>query len=1012
MRVFAKSIWPKKTGCRHLYLILGSAVAYMSLAATAHAQIQRFDVPSAPLADVLNMIADQSHTQLLVSSERIRGHVSRGLHGQLSPLAALNEVLADSNLVAQRVGENAFIIVEKPRSRDSSLRRAPAVTSWTTEIVVVGRRPALTSLKPSPPPVLATDDVSMADQDTIRAWRGGNAIDVLSRMSGVNILKTGQSFIGGIDGAARGESMYVAARGLNAEYSLHLFDGMPIAQGMPYSRALQIGVLPADNLQAVAMYRSNSADMAGDVIGVTIDWQTPDPFSYVTRGLVRYTASGSFESRANDYRRSGTGSGGNLEVAGRLGSTGKVAAYFSIFADQRSFANAETGGIMAAQNDGAWAFSPAATSAGTAPLGDPQRDLVLTGLNFGVSEGTTKRSGGVLNVGFQIREGLTADVRMNLVRAQTDQASTLEQITPQAVSWTKAGNGGYQASVDSVSTRVWYETNPERVQLANVKGTLRFAKDRFEIAPYVFASRSEFSRPNHLEASARDDETDGINKGNLPRTLGGPAIVYDTDGYPVPVLTPDIAADLSAAATRLIARRAGQLTVQTSYQARVGGGVDARWRPTSLPGDVEWGVRVMRSRIESRYRDWRNDYFGVLTGKAGVTWSDLGLATGTYPAVTPGRFPWSLPRVDGSRLEQYFQTYRTDSSFDTCGIIVQNNENCGTHRGDETVGAVYTALHLTSGAWQITPGWRQEWSGIRSSSWILPSENGVEQLGHWQEGRTDYVEALPSLLIAWHPAEDRTYSAALWRSYMRPAFSQLAGDTTRSTSGGVTTIQGGNPNLKPVSAINADLTFRWQGGGHQIRLGVFGKYLRDYLYDSGAGLANPTLRQDAGTRYLTSLNGGKATVLGIETEGHFVLSPRWDVSFAVTRQWTRGDLGTADLGPWKPLQNAPGLLATFELGYKAKASELGLRYRYSSAYLAEYDALSLHQAWDDKWIRPSAALDLNGSVAMSAHLKLQASVTNLTGSKTYWAHIGKNNLAVSDIVDAGQTFRVSAAYMF
>lgn len=43
---------------------------------------------------------------------------------------------------------------------------------------------------------------------------------------------------------------------------------------------------------------------------------------------------------------------------------------------------------------------------------------------------------------------------------------------------------------------------------------------------------------------------------------------------------------------------------------------------------------------------------------------------------------------------------------------------------------------------------------------------------------------------------------------------------------------------------------------------------------------------------------------------------------------------------------------------------------------------------------------------------MDLSVANLTNQHSYWAHVGHNTDAISDIVDSGMTSLVTAKYVF
>ncbi len=136
----------------------------------------------------------------------------------------------------------------------------------------------------------ATNTVNVLSADDLKTTAVHNVAEALGLMPGVNVINTGQSYFGGIDGAARGEGMFSSVRGLNAEYNVNLINGINVAQGMPYSRGVQLSLLPPSGLQTIVLNKTSTADMDGDAIGGTIDYRTPSAFDSPDRPIARAAA--------------------------------------------------------------------------------------------------------------------------------------------------------------------------------------------------------------------------------------------------------------------------------------------------------------------------------------------------------------------------------------------------------------------------------------------------------------------------------------------------------------------------------------------------------------------------------------------------------------------------------------------------------------------------------------------------------------------------------------------------
>jgi TonB-dependent receptor len=268
---------------------------------------------------------------------------------------------------------------------------------------------------------------------------------------------------------------------------------------------------------------------------------------------------------------------------------------------------------------------------------------------------------------------------------------------------------------------------------------------------------------------------------------------------------------------------------------------------------------------------------------------------------------------------------------------------------------------------------------------------------------------LPSVFVTWRPSDAAVYRGSVWTSYTRPAFIQLAGGERRAVSDdGSVSISRGNPDLKPIRAINLDLSGEWSNsnGGYAM-LGGFYKRLSDYMYDNGSSSVNSDTYAEGKTTISQPTNGGNGDVYGLELQLRQKFSDLpgllsgFGAGVNVTRQWTSVDLGD---GVDNRIQNAPDWLTNTQLFYQRGGFSFDVMYRYTGAYVAGYDALgSAAVGWDNLWVRPMSRVDLHVGYAFDNGFKLDLSVANLLKNESYWSHIGKDSLALSDVVDSGRT---------
>jgi outer membrane receptor for ferrienterochelin and colicin len=99
-------------------------------------------------------------------------------------------------------------------------------------IVVVGNRYQAATLQ-----MRSANTVNVISAQDLQHTAVHNVAEALGTVPGINVMNTGSAFAGGVDGASRGEGMFVSVRGLNSEYNINLINGVSVAQGNPIAAA-------------------------------------------------------------------------------------------------------------------------------------------------------------------------------------------------------------------------------------------------------------------------------------------------------------------------------------------------------------------------------------------------------------------------------------------------------------------------------------------------------------------------------------------------------------------------------------------------------------------------------------------------------------------------------------------------------------------------------------------------------------------------------------------------------
>ena len=856
----------------------------------------------------------------------------------------------------------------------------------------------------------ASNTTSVLSEENLRRTAVHNVAEALGLMPGVNVVNTGQSYFGGIGGASRGEGRFTSVRGMNAEFNVNLINGVNVAQGLPYSRTVQLSLLPPSGLQTIVLNKTSLASMDGDAIGGTIDYRTPTAFDFPDKSGGSVDIGGRVESRARDYGDDGLGKSVAANYHTRLGTDGRFGLSMSGYYDTRNFVNSQLGVATAAQSDRAWAFSRlTAASGGTLPAGiSPSQALMATGMYAGFSQGDTRRFGGNLSLDWRVQPGFLVYLRGTFARALTSQNSGYSQFIAAARHYAQFNPGGnYQAILDSYSVRYWYDTNPEMADLSTIQFGFDKQLGKWTLSPNIFYSTGDNNRPDHVEISARNDQYSPS-----ARLAYGQAQLfsYAGRGYPIPMATPQMQAAISSIGD-LYARRAGQLTKEYSGQDKRGIKFDtSRAFDGSVLESLQMGVKYVDSSRAFSSRNWTTDYYGGHT-----LLKNTGLIAENYAQAYPGLYSWPTVRLNNNALKRLIASRLTPESFTSCGSENPINAyNCNTMSGTEAVAAAYISGTLHFNTLEVLPGIRYESTQIHNVFWAqVPDQNDQEVVGHFARNHTHYQKVLPSIFLNWRPNGDSSvYRAGVWTSYTRPAFVQLGGGSITSYSKDTnrTTITQGNPDLKPISALNFDVSGEWRNdrGGYASLAGYY-KRLRDYIYESGATQVNPSDYIDvSGTQIIQPENGGNGTVYGMEAAVHQVfqgmpaLLQGLGMGFNLTLQKSQVDLGIAGFHK-QEIQNVPEQLANATLFYDHGPISVNLNWNYSGRFISVYDYLNQGADWDNLWMQPRTRLDLNISYTFTPAWVLNLSVANITKREQYWATVGRTNKTLSDIVDSGMT---------
>ncbi|WP_162305885.1 TonB-dependent receptor [Oleisolibacter albus] len=990
--------------------ILAGLMAGLLLTLSARAAESGFTIPAQDLGAALLELGRQSGRNLLFRPDMVQGRRSTAVTAMEDVETALGQVLRGQPLDYRLNPDGTILILAaaaEPAPRPSPARTAaePALE----EILVTGLRPGTAVLlemaDPQVTSVLTADGIALAPDL--------NVAETLGRLAGVNVMLTSlQGDLGGIDRAARAEGQFTAIRGLGSAYNQVLVNGVAVAQSMPYGRDVQLSLLPSLGLERMVLEKTLGADRDGDAAGGVIDVRTPDAFD--TAGpRTRLLLEGRLEDQARDYGLDGGGGTLQAETRHRFGRDGALGLAVGAYYGRRHFANSQqtyqTGQIEYRITD----------AANQNPAGmDPAANLLLTSLNAQFVRGRTERYGTSAALDWRPDAPYSGYARLTWARADTEQ--DVYQMGFQGgrdssfLSHTPLGNGLYRTESVKTQLHAWFQTNPDVAVLGTAQLGGNVHLGRLTLAPSLFTSWGRNDKPRHIEISFWNPTATTVAEGLR---------LASRDGYPVPQLGPATQALLATSDGFPVSNR-GEHASLRSRQDRRGGALDLRYELGEQGlTRIEGGIKLSDSdRTLTRRNQRPQDSDGGTALAPGTTLGDLaglGLVTGRLDSLLHGRYDYGLPLIDHDRLLALFT--QASRGF----VWTADAWNGNSVDGGERVLAGYAQARILAGGLEILPGLRLEQADLDSRYW-LSGNDGVPKDGipyGWNDSRSDFTALLPRLQVNYRPDGRTVYRAGLWTSQTRPSPHQLAGGaSTDVADDGSITISRGNPDLKAVDGLHADLSAQWRrDDGAHASLALFHKRLWHYLYDAGANYATPTTQDQRGLRVTMPINGGTARIWGAElTAGydfHGLPAP-WDglsVETGVTWQATRVRLNHPLLEPVERLQYAPDWQAVAQLLYARDRFSAALSYRWTGDYIQEYGLLgtsagggaSLNGSALDVWVRASRRLDLEAGYRLADHAEAGLSFRNLLGDLAYRATIGRHTDTVPETIDGGRTVLLS-----
>lgn len=289
----------KRQFCRSAALALTLSTLATAGVAEAQGKVRRarIAVAAQPLAGALEQVARQSGTDILFTRIAVARLNAPALTGEFDAETAVRRLIAGKPLTVTRDAGGTLIVRPQPAAAQQTPSVETTETVTDQDIVVTARfsEGVERSLDVKRKADSISDAVVAADIGKLPAV---NVAEALQRVPGVTITRE------------QGEGQFISVRGLGPNFQAVTFDGMPLAYNENIRNSGQSGrqfrlqVLPAALIDSIVVIKSPTADLVENGIGSTVDIRLLNPLDRPS--FVAVNAYGGYEERTDTIHPNGS----------------------------------------------------------------------------------------------------------------------------------------------------------------------------------------------------------------------------------------------------------------------------------------------------------------------------------------------------------------------------------------------------------------------------------------------------------------------------------------------------------------------------------------------------------------------------------------------------------------------------------------------------------------------------------------------------------------------------------
>jgi len=871
------------------------------------------------------------------------------------------------------------------RAQDTGVPDAD--TGKLEQVVVTGTRASLQqSLELKRNSAVVQDSISATE---LGRFPDNNVADSLSHITGVSISRT-----------AGGEGQQVSIRGLGPDYTITTFNGRLLGTDSA-GRYFAYDVLPADVISGADVVKSTQAQFIEGAIGGLVNLRSASPFDQKgQRGLLRVEGDHNDMSSLNGKKLSGTYSNT---------FDNKLGVLFGVVYAKRDV-RTDTAG-----NDGGWTRN--------AIPSDPSQ-FWEGGNAWG---GAIDPNGnGILD---RDEEGLIApgQFRFGSIMEKKERIALSGKVEWRPTNDVKVIFDGFKTRLDS--PQVGYQLSyyplyaPGRwsdIKVTNnvvTDMTLNSSDPELRLNPEVlnqteyrvvdtamYGTRAEWKISPTLKAAAdvylsTSKRNSGGNDSYVVLRMNQPNVTrIRLTGAAVPDVTTTLA-DGRDLQTGLAQGLFSGNDFNTHYYSRTGDNIDDRIGGATVNADwkvdrfnidqLKFGLsqtnrKKSRDMINNAFNAGQDHYSGdnaINVGTLGGNVINQTLTPKGFLSGVNGNFPRSFLGFDVANYAQALAGLdgqpRPGGGVYSSALSAPAFNPLESYRVEEKTSTAFVQADMAGDRWFADVGVRFVRTKTNAQAWDAKIDDIVENGAFNYTAiyadpsvvRQDasYSFALPSGNFTYSLTDNLQLRLGAAKTMARPSVDKLApSSTTASISwGDFTQIYGGNADLKPYTAHQADVSLEWYyAKSSALTFAVYQKNIKNQitnLWLTGQDIGAPGGRLFNVQR---PINGDSAKARGMEVG----LQHLFDNGFGVRAQYTRNLSSSWVAGVERPLEGIAPATASLGLLYEKGPWSMSTTADFTDSFVTATNVIGsgFNEVTNSvTWVTAQVAYEVNKSLRIS-----------------------------------------------